>query len=91
MSAVTEDEHRAALGRGLALRRAWESKGVVEDFPHGQQLDDPPRPRDFDELSQVVERRALLFGVAGVAERKRPPLPLRSSPFFGIGRRIRGK
>src|SRR5436190_23369670 len=41
---------------------------LVQDLPHGQQLDDPPGALDFDELSRVVERRALLFGVAGVAE-----------------------
>ena len=32
----------------------------VKNLLHGQQLDDPPRP--------PVERRALLLGVAGVAE-----------------------
>ena len=33
---------------------------LVQDLLHGQQLDDPP--------GALVERRALLFGVAGVAE-----------------------
>jgi len=34
---------------------------LVQDLLHGQQLDDPPR-------GALVERRALLFGVVGVAE-----------------------
>jgi hypothetical protein len=33
---------------------------LVQDLLHGQQLDDPP--------GALVKRRALLFGVAGVAE-----------------------